>query len=110
MDGDVVLFEIESPERCIDRVQSKVPPTSRDLAEDLDAQDVIVLNPERAVRLCAAIAAHVVADLKTPAPMTMAEGFDGLHKARVIDRDLAQRMKKDVGFRDIAVHEDRTTN
>jgi len=110
VDRAIVLFKIESLERRVDRVQSKVPQTSRELAQDLDAQDVIVLNLERVVQLCVDIAAHVVADLKTPAPMTMAEGFDGLHKAGVIDEGVAQRMKKAVGFRNIAVHEYRTIN
>jgi uncharacterized protein YutE (UPF0331/DUF86 family) len=110
MDRDVVLFKIESLERCVDRIRSKVPATPQDLAGNLDAQDIIVLNLERAVQLCVDIAAHVVAELKIPAPMTMADSFARLRQTGVLDEDVTQRMQKAVGFRNIAVREYQAIN
>jgi len=105
MDRDVILVKIESLERCLDRVQSKVPATAADLSEDLDAQDIIVLNLERAVQICVDISAHIIAELKVRVPMTMAESFERLVTVGVIDKKLRERMQKSVGFRNIAVHE-----
>jgi uncharacterized protein YutE (UPF0331/DUF86 family) len=108
MDRDVILFKIESLDRCLDRVRSKVPAAAADLSEDLDSQDVIVLNLERAVQICVDLAAHMIAELKVRAPMTMSESFARLAKAGVIDKNLMERMQKAVGFRNIAVHEYET--
>lgn len=105
MDKDIIYLKIESLERCIDRVNTKTPATRKELQNDLDLQDIIVLNLERAVQLCVDIAAHLVADLKQPAPMNMAECFERLQQENVISGEVADRMKKAVGFRNIAVHE-----
>jgi len=110
MDRDVILVKIESLERCLDRVQSKVPATAAALSEDLDSQDIIVLNLERAVQICVDISAHIIAELKVPVPMTMAESFERLARAGVIDEKLMERMQKSVGFRNIAVHEYESIN
>ncbi len=110
MDRDVMLAKISSLERCIGRVMSKIPDRREDLAVDLDAQDIIVLNLERAVQLCVDIAAQIIAELKIPAPSTMAESFAGLARAKVITNVVAERMQKSVGFRNIAVHEYNAIN
>jgi uncharacterized protein YutE (UPF0331/DUF86 family) len=104
MDKDIILAKIESLERCIDRVIAKTPTGCPDLLDDVDRQDIIVLNLERAVQLCVDIAAHIVADLKQPAPMSMSESFDRLRDEKIITEATAYRMKAAVGFRNIAVH------
>ena len=105
MDDAVILEKIESLRRCVQRIESKVPTTPEELKQDPDRQDIIVLNLERAVQLCVDIAARLLADLDAPAPHTMAEGFDALRQAEAIDKETAERMKKAVGFRNVAVHE-----
>lgn len=110
MDKDIILAKIASLERCIDRVISKTPPDLLVLHDDLDRQDIIVLNLERAVHICVDIAAHIVADLKQPAPMNMSECFDRLRNEKIITEATAHRMKAAVGFRNIAVHEYRQIN
>ncbi len=110
MDNDVILAKIESLERCIDRVIAKTPPERLDLMHDVDRQDIIVLNLERAVQLCVDIAAHIVANLKQPAPMNMSESFDRLRDEGIITEVTASRMKAAVGFRNIAVHAYRKMN
>nr|MBF0222226.1 DUF86 domain-containing protein [Desulfobulbaceae bacterium] len=107
MDKTTIYVKIESLERCVDRVISKVPAHRHDLSDDLDRQDIIVLNLQRAVQLSVDIAARLVAELKQPAPMSMAQSFEMLFQAGIIDADIAERMQKSVGFRNIAVHEYR---
>ncbi len=67
-------------------------------------QDILAVNLTRAVQLGVDIAAHLIAESGAAAPATMGEAFDRLVDLRVIDADLAARMKRAVGFRNIAVH------
>ena len=110
MDRDVILAKVESLERCVDRIRGKTPSDRQALAADVDAQDIIVLNLERAIQICVDVAAYILAELRQGAPMTMAEGFDRLSKAGVVDEGIASRMRKAVGFRNIAIHEYRAIN
>ena len=104
MDETVVFSKLDSLRRCIERIQSKVPASADDLLEDYDLQDIISVNLERAVQVCVDIAAHILADHNMPAPESMAASFDQLCKQGVIPGELAERLKKAVGFRNIAVH------
>ena len=49
MNDQVILSKLTSLKRCVDRIQSKTPPTAADLNRDLDLQDIISLNLQRAV-------------------------------------------------------------
>ena len=53
---------------------------------------------------CVDIGAHLIAGRDNPAPDTMGQTFDVLAELGVIPHELAVRMKKAVGFRNIAVH------
>ena len=72
--------------------------------EDSDLQDIISLNLTRAVQLCVDIAVYILADLEVKPPDTMGAAFDALMSAQIINTDLAVRLKKAVGFRNIAIH------
>lgn len=104
MDREVIAQKIESLRRCVERVIQKTPPTAAVLASDPDAQDILTLNLTRAVQLCVDIGAHLIATQNEPAPDTMGQTFDVLADMDVISSELAMRMKKAVGFRNIAVH------
>lgn len=104
MDRQVVNEKLESLRRCVQRIADKTPATVDVLARDLDVQDVIALNLMRAVQLCVDIAAHMTVDDQLAAPAAMGESFDRLAQRGVIDAALAARMRKAVGFRNIAVH------
>jgi len=110
MDETVVLIKIDSLKRCLDRIVSKYPVSKDELRTNLDLQDIVTINLERAVQVCVDIAAHVVADLDARVPQTMAESFERLSEAGVISRFTAERLQKAVGFRNIAVHEYQSIN
>ncbi len=69
------------------------------------AQDILAVNLSRAVQLCVDIAAHIIAESNVAAPSTMAESFDVLAQIGAIDSAAAVKMKKSVGFRNVAVHQ-----
>jgi uncharacterized protein YutE (UPF0331/DUF86 family) len=104
MDRVVIERKLESLRRCVDRVRSKRPASLAVLTADIDLQDVLVLNLSRAVQLCVDVGAHVLSDSGQPAPLTMGDTFSQLADAGLIGADLALRLRKAVGFRNVAVY------
>ena len=104
MDKDVVLNKLESLRHCLQRVQDKTPVSVDLLVDDYDLQDIIALNLERAIQICVDIGLHIISDLDIPVPETMAQTFEFLRKAELLDAVTAERMIKSVGFRNTAVH------
>ena len=104
MDRHVIEDKLERLRRCVQRVEQKRPSTPEALATDYDLQDILSVNLERAIQLCVDIAAHIIADREVSAPTTMAAAFEALHTLHILSSDLANSMKKAVGFRNIVVH------
>lgn len=104
MDNDVILNKLESLRRCIVRVEDKTPDTLAELIGDIDLQDIIVLNLERAVQLSVDIGLHIISDLDVPVPDSMSATFRSLAKAGCISEEIALNLTKAVGFRNTAVH------
>ena len=104
MDREVIERKLEALRHCLARVRARKPADAATLAKDEDTQDVLVLNLSRAVQLCVDIAAHLLADSRQPVPATMGEAFASLATSGVIDANLAGRLRRAVGFRNIAVH------
>ena len=104
MDNMLIFNKIESLRRCISRIREKTPETAGQLGSDIDLQDIITVNLERAVQTSVDIASHIIADLESPAPETMAEAFAILEKNSIITPELSGKMQKAVAFRNIAVH------
>ena len=96
--------------RCLNRVKSKTPATKKELLADIDAQDIITLNLERAIQASVDIAAHIIAYTPLGTAPTMADSFLLLAKANIIDDDIAIRMQKAVGLRNLLVHEYQLIN
>lgn len=105
MDPDIVKAKLESLARCIRRIEDSCPDSIQGLSENIDAQDIVVLNLERAVQISVDIGSHILLDFPVPSPDSMAGVFLALGKAHVIDDALAARLAKTAGFRNIAVHE-----
>jgi len=104
MDRDVVSAKLETLRRCVQRVKEKTPATAKSLSDDYDLQDIICLNLERAIQVSVDLASHAIADADLPAPTSMSESFEHLFRLGLIPADLALRMRKAVGFRNVAVH------
>lgn len=105
MENDVVLNKLNSLKRCLQRVETKVPQQLEEFRTDLDAQDIVSLNLQRAVQLCVDIAAHIAAANDLEPAFSMVEGFERLEQAGILTPRTCQNMKKAVGFRNVAVHD-----
>jgi len=104
MDKLVVEQKIESLRKCLLRVEQRCPNSLEDLLRDIDAQDVLVLNLSRAVQLCVDISLHILSGRDQPVPETMGQAFTELAAEGIINNELSEKMRKAVGFRNIAIH------
>ena len=104
MDREVIEQKLASLQRCLQRVQDALPADVASLEADFDKQDIVSLNLSRAVQLTVDMGAHLLSQQAGASPTTMGQTFDLLAQQGVLDQDLASRLKKSVGFRNIAVH------
>jgi uncharacterized protein YutE (UPF0331/DUF86 family) len=104
VDRDLVLAKVATLERSLARIAAA---RERAGLDALDRQDIIVLNLQRAVQAMIDLAAHVVAREGLGIPDDLAASFELLKRAAILDDDLAERMRRMTGFRNVAVHEYR---
>lgn len=105
MPDDVLLNKVAIIERCMARIQDVYANNDKNLFEDATKQDSIILNLQRACEAAIDLGMHVVRKRGLGIPQESREAFELLEKAGLLDSDLAQRMKKMVGFRNVAVHD-----
>ena len=105
MDKEVLETKLEALIRCVHRIKDQNISTVEELENNLDKQEIIILNLQRAVQICVDIGNHILLDYKTPTPSTMAETFKYLAQNNLISKDNADDLSHAVGFRNIAVHQ-----
>ncbi|EKD42716.1 MAG: hypothetical protein ACD_73C00044G0002 [uncultured bacterium] len=103
VDRDIVFEKINQIQNCLKRIHSKV--SSPDTLDDLDIQDIVVLNLQRAIQSTIDLAAHVVRDESLGLPKDLRENFILLEKGNIITSEISQKLQHMVGFRNIAIHE-----
>ena len=104
MDKLILEKKVDSILRCLNRIHDRIPDSEYDFLRDLDAQDVVILNLTRAVQLCVDIATHILSTTNQPVPSTMAEAFISLERINIISAEIADKMKRSVGYRNVAIH------
>ena len=104
---DVVLNKAEIIERALRRVKSTYEKHGTDLERNFDAQDVIVLNLQRVCEAAIDLAMHVIRVRSLGLPTDSRDAFRLLEEHQVISAPLAERLKRMVSFRNIAVHDYR---
>ena len=110
MADDVLLNKAATIERSVRRVREEHAGDDASLASNQTRQDAIILNLLRACEAAIDAAMHLVRVHRLGIPQETREAFDLLERAGVLDTELAGRMKKMVGFRNIAVHDYQKLN
>lgn len=105
MADDVILNKAASIERCLHRIEEEYAGNDQNLVENQTKQDAIVLNLQRACETAIDLAMYVVSHRKLGVPQESRDAFTLLQTAGILPADLATRMQKMVGFRNVAVHE-----
>ena len=104
MDSRVLNQKLDNLRNCLSRIEGKLPTTVEALTTDFDIQDIISLNIERAVQVSLDIAAHIGSDFDDIREFSAAGTFLDLAKHGVIAPDLAQKLARAAGFRNLLVH------
>ena len=103
-DKDIIIEKTTNIQHCLKRIKdvTKLEPGS---LANYDVQDIFVLNLQRAVQATIDIAVHIVSEEGWGVVKTLKENFTVLEQNNVIDSELADTLKKMVGFRNMAVHD-----
>ncbi|MEQ1679977.1 MAG: DUF86 domain-containing protein [Nitrospira sp.] len=105
MADDVILNKAASIERCLQRIEEEYAGNEQNLVGNQTKQDAIVLNLQRACETAIDLAMYVVSQRKLGVPQDSRDAFSLLQTAGILSANLAQRMQRMVGFRNVAVHE-----
>ncbi len=105
MPDDVILNKIATIERCLARLREEYREDSARL-DNQTVEDAIVLNLQRACEAAIDLAMRIVARERLGIPQDSRHGFTLLEEAGELSPDLADRMRRMVGFRNIAIHDD----
>lgn len=105
MADDVILNKATSIERCLQRICEEYAGDDNNLFTNQTKQDAIVLNLQRACETAIDLAMYVVNQRRLGVPQESRDAFTLLQTAGILLPDLATRMQKMVGFRNVAVHE-----
>ena len=104
MDKVLLQKKLEMLVRCIERIKSQNVSSLEELESNLDKQEIIILNLQRAVQICIDIGNHILLDYSVT-PATMADTFKSMAEKGIISVSNAANLAKAVAFRNIAVHQ-----
>lgn len=101
---DIIYNKISIIERCIKRI-NEVYDNNEENFNDYTKQDSIVLNLQRAIEATIDLAMHIVSRKKLGIPQNSGDAFMLLNDKNIIDEELFLKLRRMIGFRNIAVHE-----
>jgi len=108
--NDIVINKIQSIQRCIARARQEFHSDPEGFAANLTVQDAAILNVLRACEQAIDLANHVIRLGQMGIPNSSAESFDLLAARQVISAELAGKLRRMTGFRNIATHEYQRLN
>ena len=110
MIDDVLTNKGAAIEHSLERIREEYAGNDRNLYEDETRQDSIVLNLQRACQSAIDLAMHLVQVHRLGIPQESRDAFTLLVEAGFLDADLGERLKRMVGFRNVAIHEYQRLN
>lgn len=102
---DVLLNKAATIERCVLRARDEYQKDPLTFATDFTRQDAAILNIQRACEAALDMGHYLIRKHKLGIPQSSRDVFALLATAGFLPAELAEHMKKMVGFRNIAVHE-----
>lgn len=105
VDRDIVFAKMGSAKHHITRVKRHAEIKRSEFQVNEDTQDVVVFNFQLAIQNCIDIAAHIVSGEGMGLAGSTNEMFYFLEEHQIIDQQLAEKMTKAVGLRNLIVHE-----
>lgn len=105
MADDVLVNKAAAIERAVARVREEYGSDDANLTANQTRQDAIILNLQRACESSIDAAMHLVRVHRLGVPQETREAFDLLERAGRLDPSLAARLRRMVGFRNVAIHD-----
>lgn len=102
---DVLINKITSIRKCVARAREDYVFDKKGFFANFTQQDSVILNINRACEQAINLANHIVKLRKLGVPNEARDAFNFLVKVKIIDEELAQKMRKMIGFRNISIHE-----
>ena len=109
VERDVVTAKVATIDRCLQRIAETRTGRSAVLLP-IELEDIVVLNLQRAIQASIDLATHVVATEGYALPDSVAALFSVLEERGVVGAPLADRLRRMVGFRNIAIHDYQALN
>ena len=106
MVDDVLIQKLASIDRCLTSVRRYVADDLGRLQDPM-VLDAVVLNLQRACELAIDAACREVSRRRLGVPTDSADAFTMLERESILSAPVADRMRRMVGFRNVAVHEYR---
>ncbi len=107
MADDVLVNKAATIERCVARAREEYARDPATFATDFTRQDAAILNIQRACEAALDMGQHLIRREKLGVPQSARDVFMLLAQGNWIDMALADSLKRMVGFRNIAVHNDQ---
>jgi uncharacterized protein YutE (UPF0331/DUF86 family) len=104
IDRSVLAERTLAVTRHLDRVAAKLPPAADDLHAETDASDAVILHLWQATQIVIDLAVSASVVLGGGTPATYGDAFRRLGAAGILDADLAARLVKAAGFRNLVAH------
>ncbi|WP_349256143.1 type VII toxin-antitoxin system HepT family RNase toxin [Banduia mediterranea] len=104
MVDDVLLNKAASIERCVARAREEYEHDPAAFPADSTRQDAAILNIQRACEVALDMGQHLIRREAMGLPQSARDVFSILADHGWIDAQLAESLKRMVGFRNIAVH------
>ena len=107
MHDDVLIKKAATIERCAGRAREEYFCDPATFAPHFTRQDAAILHIQRACEVALDMGQHLIRRERLGVPQSARDVFALLAQAGWIDIPLAQGLQRMVGFRNIAVHDDK---
>lgn len=108
MIDDVLLNKVATIERCMARAREEYAANPEGFAQDYTRQDAAILNMQRVCEAALDMGHHLIRRKRLGVPQSARDVFALLARGGWISSELADVLKRMVGFRNIAVHDYQT--
>lgn len=104
LDRPVLAERAAAVERHLARVATRLPAKPADLVAASDASDAVILHLWQAVQIVIDLGLSACLQFNLGTPESYGDAFRRLADASLLDRDLAERLTRAAGFRNLVAH------
>ena len=105
MADDVLINKAATIERCVRRAREEYAADPTGFATNFTRQDAAILNIQRACEAALDMGQHLIRRERLGVPQSARDVFALLARGGWVSAELAEALKRMVGFRNIAVHD-----